>query len=142
MSNRSGILRLCISGILCVLIIAYTVLNVFTQNTAPTIQASCITNDNLFIVPANGHIGIVEKVVTTNTEQPSEPVTNNNTTPESVTASADGNVLGKIIEKFITPYTANTSYNNVYLKNSTGLDISIKELLSSPIGFNIEKNNQ
>lgn len=60
---------------------------------------------------------------------------------ESVPAMSQGNVLGKVIERFITPYTANTSYNNVYIKNSTGLNIDIKGLLSSPLSYKIEKNN-
>ena len=51
-----------------------------------------------------------------------------------------GNVTGKVTEKFISPYTASSSYNNVYLKNSSGLPIDIKELLNSPLQYGIEKN--
>ena len=51
---------------------------------------------------------------------------------------AEGEALGKIIPEFLSPYTANTSYNKVYLKNSTGTNINIKELLESKLSFNIE----
>ncbi len=60
----------------------------------------------------------------------------------TVAAAADETVLGKIQNKFISPYTANTSYNNVYLKNSTDQKINLKELLSEDMGFNIEKNGE
>ncbi len=62
--------------------------------------------------------------------------------PQSIPVISSGNTLGKVIERFITPYTANTSYNNVYIKNSTGLNIDIKSLLSSPLGYKIEKNEK
>lgn len=70
---------------------------------------------------------------------PSEEKAEQNT--ESLPAAASGNTLGKIVEKFITPYTANTSYNNVYIKNSTGVNIDIKNLLSSPLKFKVEKGS-
>ena len=57
-------------------------------------------------------------------------------------ASATGTVSGKVIEKFISPYTANTSYNNVYLKNNTDIDINLKEFVDGKLGFNIEKNSE
>ena len=60
----------------------------------------------------------------------------------TVSAASKGNVLGKVTEKFISPYTAGTSYNNVYLKNSTGLSINLKSLLSADLGYKIEKNDE
>lgn len=61
---------------------------------------------------------------------------------ESVAVSTAGTVQGKVIEKFISPYTANTSYNNVYLKNNTDLDINLKDFVNSKLGFNIQKNGE
>ena len=60
----------------------------------------------------------------------------------TVTAASKGNVLGKVSEKFISPYTAKTSYNNVYLKNSTDLNVDLKSLLKADLGYKIEKNDQ
>lgn len=59
----------------------------------------------------------------------------------SVPAAAKGTVKGKIINTYISPYKAGLSYNNVYVKNSAGVNISIKELLSAPLTFKIEKND-
>ncbi len=62
------------------------------------------------------------------------------TESESVPTASSGTVLGKVVERFISPYTANTSYNNVYLKNNTSLKIDLKEFLNSPLKFKVEKN--
>lgn len=59
-----------------------------------------------------------------------------------VTASAGGIAKGKIIEKTILPSSAGLSYNNVHIKNSTGLKIDIKSLLSSNLGFKIQQGAQ
>ncbi|MGN0494198.1 MAG: stage II sporulation protein P [Acutalibacteraceae bacterium] len=59
----------------------------------------------------------------------------------SVAASTGGNVKGKIISRYISPYGAGLSYSKVYLKNSTNLEINIKELLEASLGFKIVKND-
>ena len=63
-------------------------------------------------------------------------------TENTTTTTQKGAVIGKVSEKFISPYTAKTSYNNVYLKNSTDLSINIKSLLTADLGYRIEKNSQ
>lgn len=67
-------------------------------------------------------------------------VSSNNTASKEVSASADAK--GKILEQFISPNSASLSYNNVYLKNSTGLNIDIKSLLKSGLGFKLKSNSQ
>ncbi len=57
-------------------------------------------------------------------------------------ASASTVVKGKVVEKFISPYTANHSYNNVYLKNNTELSINLKSLLNSKLSFKIKKSDE
>ncbi len=63
-------------------------------------------------------------------------------TQSAVATAASGTVQGKVVEKFISPYTANTSYNNVYLKNNTELDINLKSFLNGKLGYKIEKNSE
>ncbi|MBO4467961.1 MAG: stage II sporulation protein P [Clostridia bacterium] len=58
-----------------------------------------------------------------------------------VDVGAKGKAEGKIIEKYFSPYTANTSYKNVYLKNSTDLKIDIASLLSEKLRYGIVKNS-
>lgn len=60
---------------------------------------------------------------------------------QSTQASAEA-IKGKINSKYVSPYTAGLSYNNVYVKNSTGLSIDLKAMLEASLGFKIEKNNE
>ena len=60
---------------------------------------------------------------------------------ESAAASTQSGVEGKVISRYISPYGAGLSFDGVYMKNSTELDINIKELLSSPLSFKIEKSD-
>lgn len=68
--------------------------------------------------------------------------TDDKATKPTVVATSKGNVIGKVSEKFISPYTANTCYNNVYLKNSTDLKIDLKSLLNADLKYKIEKNGE
>ncbi len=60
----------------------------------------------------------------------------------SVPAASSGQALGKILAENISPYSANTQYNKVYLKNSTSNSIDLKSLLSSNLSFSISKNSE
>ena len=64
-----------------------------------------------------------------------------NETNVSIAVSASGEVLGKVLEKTIKNSTANLSASGVHIKNSTDLTIDINELLSSKLGYTIEKNS-
>ena len=79
---------------------------------------------------------------TEDTETPDNSSANTDTSGGSVTAGNSGQAVGKIIEKFISPYGANTVYNNVYLKNNTDAKIDLKALLSKQLSFKIEKNGE
>lgn len=58
----------------------------------------------------------------------------------AVQTAADGQAAGKIVGKFISPYTANTSYGSIYLKNSTDLSIDLKSLYEAPLPYTIQKD--
>ncbi len=58
-----------------------------------------------------------------------------------IDVGAKGVAQGKIIEKYFSPYTANTSYKNIYLKNSTDLKIDLGALFGAKLGFKINKNS-
>ncbi len=135
MSNTSAIVRFVISAVMCAAIIFLTAYGsiFYTAETIPTVsQDSVSTYENT----------VVNETVDTKATS-SENVSSETPSPESaVAASTNATVQGKVVEKFISPYTANTSYNNVYLKNSTGLDINIKNLLGASLGYKIEKSDQ
>lgn len=88
-----------------------------------------------------------------NTSNDSQPTVTQNTTEntsevssevssEIVAVSSGGNVLGKISEKTISSYSAPLSFDGVYVKNSTGLKVDIKSLLSSSLKFKVESNTE
>lgn len=77
----------------------------------------------------------------TPTEQSTPPLSSS-TSGTAITVGATGSVQGKVIEKFISPYTADTSFSNVYLKNTTTLKINLKEFVNGNINFKIEKNSE
>ncbi len=61
---------------------------------------------------------------------------------ETVAAAASGNVKGKVISNYISPYKASLSYGGVYVKNSTDLSINVKEQLEAPLKFKIKKSSE
>ena len=51
-------------------------------------------------------------------------------------------VKGNIISKYISPYTAGLSYDGVYVKNSTSLDINLKDFLNSSLKYTVKKSQE
>lgn len=61
---------------------------------------------------------------------------------DSIAVSAVGTAQGSIVSEFFSPYSANTSYGKIYMKNSTGTDIDLEALFTEKCAFKIEKNSQ
>lgn len=62
---------------------------------------------------------------------------------ESLPVSADpSQAVGKISRQFLSPYSAGLKYNNVYIKNSTGLSIDLKAELESGPALRINKGKE
>ena len=57
-------------------------------------------------------------------------------------SAADGEVLGKIVNRTIPDSSANLQQSGVHIKNSTNLDINIDELLSAKLGYTVNKNEE
>ncbi|MBR5472670.1 MAG: stage II sporulation protein P [Clostridia bacterium] len=139
MSNTNAIIRFCSAALCVALFLTYT-----------SIKGLSITNSNVLAIqiiesglPQNeSTTTIATDTVPQESENKQETTSSNSQNAESVAVSALGTVQGKVIEKFISPYTANTSYNNVYLKNNTELQINLKDFVDGKIGFNIEKNSE
>lgn len=131
MRKNSGIARLVCVFAICIALIGYNAYsfcfkgrsakNVFTQ--ASVNEETALTEETPEAKTESGETSSAEE------------------STESAPASTDGSVKGKVISRYISPYNAGLSYNGVYMKNSTDLEINIKELLSSSIGFKIAKNN-
>ncbi len=78
-----------------------------------------------------------EQTPTSDVSQPQK--TEQKTESSTVAAGAEA-IKGKVLKEYISPYSAGLSYNNVYVKNSSGLKIDLKEMLESGLNFKIKKN--
>ena len=102
----------------------------------------------------NGTVLFTSSVISASSESYSKaettssaPVKNNSSnaqsSKESVTVGADlSNALGKIYEQAISPYSAKLSYNNVYIKNTSGATIDIKSELEKGTKIKVQKNSK
>ena len=107
------------------------------------------TQENKIFIPAgDGELSeeTVASPAPTDTEkqenQQNKPATESekptqNTGTSSIAVSAK-DIKGNIISKYISPYTAGASYDKVYIKNSTGTSVNIKNLLEAKLGYKIE----
>lgn len=138
MCEKLGILRLLICYAVCFCLLTLSFFSVLSEDNVNLIKAaetSSISSESDFSASQESKTETEEKPQESAKEQ-TQSVTSSAT---EVSAAA---VKGKIIEKTISPYSAPLSYNKVYMKNSTNLDINIKNLLNSSLGFKIEKNTE
>ncbi len=68
------------------------------------------------------------------TAEKTESVSSKTQKSESVAVSNSA-IKGKIVTRYISPYKAPQSYGGVYMKNSTGTSVNIKQLLYKPHKF-------
>ena len=138
MNNTNAIIRLCAAGISVALLLAYgSYKSLFDVGADTQFIESQVQSDT---PDAPEQVKSPESSTTESADKATPSSKTDNTA--SVTASAKGTVKGEIVERFISPYTANTSYNNVYLKNNTDLNINLKEFVNGSLGFDIEKNSE
>ena len=136
MSNRGAIIRFCASALCVALFFTYISVKGLSVSDNIYIQTQAPVLDN-----TDPSQTVSEQSVLTQAQSQSQSTSNSApTNSQAVTVSATGTVQGKIIEKFISPYTANTSYDNVYLKNNTSLNINLKDFINGNLGYKIEKN--
>ena len=99
-----------------------------------------------FLTEEKGEENKINSTITKKEEEPQnvnpkeEIPTQSSSETSSKEASAAA-VKGKIESRYISPYSAGLSYNSVYVKNSSGLSINLKEFLTSPLLYKIEKND-
>ncbi len=142
MCNKGGIMRLIIASVCCMSILMYSGYDFLSGAEGFAENAKTDYNDGYFEPLFS--VGYTENEDTAVTDNNDENAVENekNQSSEAVSAGSQGTVLGAVNERFISPYTANTSYNGIYLKNSTNLDIDLKYFFESPLPYKIEKNDQ
>ncbi len=138
MRNKSGIARLAGVFLISTVLLGYNIYGMLLNNSAGNIAAALPQNTGESTVYETEPVKPDE---TRETEQASAPVSSEQKTSEAVEASAPGNVKGKIISNYISPYKAALSYDNIYVKNMSGLEINIKSFLEAPLSFKIAKTD-
>lgn len=135
MKETGGIFRIILSSLCCAAIMmcsAYDLINGSLKiSTSLTANKPVLNQEKAPEVPTEEAAQNPQENTSTQTEESS-----------AVQTSGSDTAAGKIVEKFISPYTVKTSYNNVYLKNSTDLSVDIKSLLSAKLPYKIEKNGE
>ncbi len=63
-------------------------------------------------------------------------------TSSAIEVSTSATALGKIVKQTISPYSAKLSYNNVYVKNNSGLTVDLKAELKSGVNIKIKKSSE
>ena len=61
---------------------------------------------------------------------------------EAIDTSVEEKVMGSIIKKTISPYSANTKHGLVYINNTSGADINAAAMLSKDLPFKVVKNSE
>lgn len=138
MSNTSAIIRFAFSAVICASIIFCGIF-----------QLLFLEDD---IIKASADEGkAVEAITYTVEEKPQAALqevaqitaqTTQSEVSDALPVSASGAVVGSVVERFISPYTANTSFGNVYLKNNTDLTLDLESFVGGELSYKIEKNNE
>ena len=131
MRKNSGIARLMCVFTVCIVLISYNAYSICFKGKKAEAE--------VLQIPANGVFSFEDDEE--NETVISEETVSSEESGENIPASTDGSVKGKIISRYISPYNAPLSYDGVYMKNSTDLAVNIKELLESPLTFNIKKED-
>ncbi len=135
MHSRDSFVRLIICYFICLCLAVYS----FCNRLSPTGFA---LSDTAFFESETHFTSSQEEIPPETENEPqqeketSQPVSSQ----ETVSASAQA-VKGKVVTRYISPYTAPISYNKAYMKNSSGLSVSVKDLLNSNIKFKISENS-
>lgn len=143
MSERNGVIRVAVASVICAAVfVAFGIEVLFGTAVASdlVLQDAELQSGTVSSQPSNE--APPESVSSVSSSSASSETNSTKQESQSVAVSTGGKVLGAVRERFITPYTANTSYGKVYLKNSTDLDIDIKSLLAASLPYKIEKNGE
>lgn len=135
---KRGILRVISVNFLCISLLFYGGFSFFQDISLP--HTNIKSKEEQFVnIPSSN-----SEKISSSEEKTAESETQNtesSTEEETKEVSAEA-IKGKIISQYNSPYTAPNSYDGVYLKNSSGLSISIKKYLEGKINFKIRKNDE
>ncbi len=131
--EKGGILRYATVCLICAVLISYGFFNTISGN------ASANSTENIF--EAEFNFAEQENKNEEKEKTPSAEKSETSSVNSSLTASASA-VKGKVIDRYISPYSASLSYSNTYVKNNTPLNVDIKSLLVAELKYKVEKNGE
>lgn len=131
------------NGILRLLAIFLIFISVFLYNIKNTIE---INNKKIIYTEKEQDLiyfweDIEENLKEKNQEKENQEKETVSHSSNSVVEASTEAIKGKILSQYISPYNAPLSYNGVYLKNNTELEINLKEFIEAKLDFKI-KNTQ
>ena len=132
MNNTSSVLRIAVAFLCIIAAFIYGIRFLFS-GTQKQPQVPDIEYVNVF-----APLPVSEAPATAQTNA---PVTESSSKTAAVSATS-GEVLGKIVDRTIPVSSANLQKSGVHIRNSTDLSIDIDELLSSKLGYTVEKNGE
>ena len=135
---KRGIFRITVINLICILCVFYFSFSIFNPAESLTVNKKEETTENV-----KGKIENNEETesITSKPEETSSKETEGKADPQAVETGASAK-KGEIITQYNSPYSAPLSYDSVYMKNNTDLDISIKKYLEGKISFRIEKSEE
>ena len=135
---KRGIFRIIVINLICILCVFYFSFSILTPAESLTVKKK--ENETEFV---NGENEKNEERDNNSSSNKSETAseTNKNENSEAVEAGTSAK-KGEIITQYNSPYSAPMSYDSVYMKNNTDLDIGIKKYLEGNISFRIEKSEK
>ncbi len=137
MHNRGAVARLIAAAVCCLSVMLYSGYRYIFSLPAGTSLISTPSLAGSEVFPA---LFAPENTVQSESKENTASAPQAAQSQGAVPTAAAENAAGKIVSKFISPYTANTSYGSIYLKNSTDAKIDIKSLYEAPLPYTIEKN--
>lgn len=135
---KRGIFRIIVINLICILCVFYFSFSILTPAESLTVKKK--ENETEFV---NGKSEKNEESENNSSSNTSETAseTNKNESSEAVETGTSAK-KGEIITQYNSPYSAPMSYDSVYMKNNTDLDIGIKKYLEGNISFRIEKSEK
>ncbi len=137
MKNRSGEIRLIAASIICTALILYNSFQYLCRK--PSVADLPVGAATTNSAESKSSSEETKSIPSENTAVSEKKTASSE---KAITAAAKEKAKGKVVSKFFSPYTANTSYNGIYLKNSTGTGINIKELVRADLPYKIVKNSE
>ena len=135
---KRGIFRIIALNLICILCVFYFSVSVLIPAESLTVNKK---EEKTEIVNGESENNKETENITSKTEETSSKETENNENSEAVETGASAK-KGEFITQYNSPYSAPLSYDSVYMKNNTDLDISIKKYLEGNISFRIEKSEK